>query len=113
MSKKKMLSLLLFIIVVGVFAFMSADMAQASKRPAPDNQPPICYPIEFFAPGYWGMECIDPDQNIASAVLLTNSPHTLVWNNSYAQMTVELEEDTEIFWSVCDSFGVCQKGGYP
>jgi len=113
MSKKKMLTLLLFVVVVGVFAFVSADLAQASKRPPPENQPPICYPIEFSVPGYWGRECIDLDQNIVSAVLFTNSPHTLVWNNAYAQMIVELEEDTVIYWSVCDSFGVCQKGGYP
>ncbi|NIT60453.1 MAG: hypothetical protein GWN00_30895 [Aliifodinibius sp.] len=111
---KKLSSILFLIIVVGAFMGLSFKSSEAAKRPYPKNHPPECVRMEYLPDWYWGMYCTDPDFNIAFAQMITNSSnYSLVWNNAYAQMIVELDEETIILWEVCDGFGACTDGKYP
>lgn len=113
MSFKKLLLVTLLLFVVGVFMAASFGDVQAAKGPTPGNTPPICYPINYPVGGYWGMACIDNENNISSAVLNTNSVSNLYWDNTYVEMVVELDRNTTIYWQVCDSAGACVEGRYP
>jgi hypothetical protein len=113
MSAKKFFLMLLLLSLVGVFAAVSYSPTQAAAGLAPDRHPPACVPINFFVEGYWGMYCMDPGNDIASVALETKSPYSLAWDNTYAQMIVELDGGTAIFWQVCDGAGACAQGSFP
>ena len=90
---------------------------QAAERPVPGpspvNHPPECTPIRFYQGGYWGMRCIDQDNNISSVTLETNVKPFLYWDSSHVEMVVKLQKDTTIYWLVCDKAGACVDGRYP
>ncbi len=104
MSVKKVFAVLGLLIIIGAFYIVPFGTVEA-KHP---TRPPVCVPIEFFDKGYWGVYCTDPDYDIVSAQLTTNSSNSsLIWDNTYAQMIVELDYNTTISWSVCDFAGNC------
>ena len=105
MSVKKVIFSLVVLGVLAAFMAVPVSTIEAGKRPL---RPPECVPINFLQEGYWGMYCYDLDHDIVSATLKTNSSnYSLNWNNSYAQMIVQLEHNTTINWSVCDSTSSC------
>lgn len=107
MSAKKLLLVLLLIVGVGALMVSSTGQTEAADHHALLNHPPECYPILFFDEGYWGVSCIDDDNNITSVTLKTNSDYSVDWDNSHAQMIVEMEPNTHIFWEVCDANHAC------
>ena len=112
MLAKKLTVIGLLLFVVGVFMAGSLGLAQAAERPGPSNNPPECYPINYLVEGYWGMACIDNENNISSVSLKTNGFSNLSWDNTYVEMIVEVGPNTYIVWQVCDTNGACVDGRY-
>lgn len=111
---KKRIIIISIILVVGAFMALTVGGVQAAERSGPSNQPPDCQPILFTDEGYWGMQCVDYDNNIVSAEVKTDGEITnLVWDNTYAQMIVQTDGYTNIYWVVCDSDKACASGQYP
>lgn len=110
MSAKKLSLVLLLFIGIGALAVLPTGQTEAAGHQSLVNHPPECYPIRFFDEGYWGVSCFDYDDNIVSVTLDTNSEYSLDWDNSRAQMIVEMEPNTHIFWEVCDAAHACVKG---
>lgn len=112
--RKKILYIFLLIFVSGVFIAVLPGVTQAAERQGPENQPPECDPILFTDEGYWGMICYDVDNNIASASIRTDGVITnLIWDNTFAQLIVQVETNTTISWQVCNTKGACASGNYP
>jgi hypothetical protein len=109
MSIKKVF--LALVVLFGIVAFMAVSTGTASAyRPAP-NSPPTCHSIEFVDEGYWGVECVDVNNNIAFAEVKTDGVVTnLFWDNSSAHIIVQFDGQITIEWRVCDSFKSCTGG---
>lgn len=103
MSGKKVVLALGLMVVIVAFLVLSFGTVEATKKLPRPSHPPECFPLSFAVEGYWGMYCIDSDSDIVSAELKTSSSQsTLNWDNTYAEMIVKTDDDTVIFWSVCD-----------
>lgn len=114
MSGKKLVLIVVLFMALAAFLAIPAGLTQAAYRPAP-NHPPECYPINFKFPNYWGLSCIDEDNNINKVSLETEADHYLSWDESYVEMFVVLDENFTqplIRWEVCDASGECVSGTY-
>lgn len=106
MLPKKYVVFLVALLILA-FAAISVNSAfGAGFDKVPGQHPPICYRIEWFAPGVWGLECYDEGKDIVNVALMTNLKYELTWNEESVVLYVYPTGKYSVaYWSVMDKDG--------
>lgn len=109
MKSKQLFLILVFVFVFAALTAGAVGQVQAAHVP---THPPMCYPINFTDEGYYGVFCLDSGNDIQAVKVDTNQPYHLIWDNTYAELIVEVEAGAYVSWCVCDMAAACIEGGF-